>query len=351
MNALKSGSKPLLEDSCKLESDNVDSTQPSNERSYWSKVRLVSIPSSIDVLATGMGRIGMIYVPASVWQMLRGATIIFTACFSVVFLRKRMCCYNWFGIGLCIVGVVVVGSASVLGGGASVSSSSEAAEASSAVQHQTSVALGVVILLLAQVLQAAQMVLEEWLMKSVKLPGLQIIGWEGTWGFLILLLVIHPLVWIMPGSDNGHVEDPFDTVAMLRSSASLVAIVLVYTFSVAAYNVAGICVTGALSALHRVLIEACRTVVVWSFGLFVHYGIDSTSPFGEVWTHYSYLQLIGFVLLLMGQSTYGGLLRWPCFAYPAAKDRGLEEWKSPSAAINLVGSSPPSAGPAKNLAT
>jgi len=294
------------------------------ERPHWLKCLLVLIPASIDVVATGFGCIGMVLVPASVWQMLRGAMIIFAAIFSVTFLRKKMFLYGWFGVTLCVVGVATVGAASIVGSSAKPGNGGET---------DWGLAFGVGMILFAQVLQAAQMVLEEWLLKTVNLPALQVIGWEGLWGLLIIVFFVYPLVYVLPGNDGGHMEDPVDTVTMLSNSSGLFTMALVYTFSCATYNVAGIKVTGLLSSVHRVLIEASRTVCVWGVNLFIHYVVDPNSPFGEVWTPYSFLQLFGFMLILTGQATHGGVLRWPCFSYPVPENQP-KRFTSPVADFN-----------------
>jgi len=277
------------------------------ERPHWWKCVLVLIPASIDVGATGFGCIGMVLVPASVWQMLRGAMIIFAAIFSVTFLGKKMFLYGWFGVTLCVAGVATIGAASIVG---------SSGKSGNGGQGDWSLAFGIGMILFGQVLQAGQMVLEEWLLKTVNLPALQVIGWEGLWGFLIIVFIIFPMLYVLPGDDGGHMEDPVDTFVMIKNSLGLLAMVLIYTFSCATYNVAGIKVTEFLSSVHRVLIEASRTVCVWGVNLFIHYVIDPNSPFGEVWTPYSFLQLFGFILILAGQATHGGVLRWPCFYYP-----------------------------------
>lgn len=253
--------------------------------------------------------------------------IVFSAFFSIMFLNRRMLCYNWLGIFICILGVVVVGYASIMEGG---SSHEDAAN-----EQQSAYVIGIAMLLLGQVFQAAQMVLEEWLLKEVQLDGLQVIGWEGTWGCLFVLAG-YPVLYALPGSDNGHLEDPFDTVAMLQNSLPLSLMVMTYTFSCATYNVAGISVTGCLSAVHRVLIEASRTVVVWAVGLFIHYCVDANSVFGESWSSGCYWRLAGFVLLTLGQATYGGLVKWPFLSYPVEDETNCAKYKSPSATVNMI---------------
>jgi len=239
------------------------------------------------------------------WQMLRGASIIFCAIFSITFLKRKMYSFNWLGLALCVGGVVTVGAANVLGGSGGSSNSGGAG----------GLLLGMGLVLLGQVVQAAQVIAEEWLMKDVDLPPMQIIGFEGMWGIILMIVIVYPLRYVLPGSDLGHQEDPFDTAAMLYNSGMLQVCVLVYLFSCGTFNATGIAVTGALSAVHRMMLDASRTTVIWAFGLTWHaYYPDST--FGEAWTAYSYMQLCGFCVLVLGQAIYGEVLKVPGLKYP-----------------------------------
>merc|ERR1712046_48843 len=56
-------------------------------------------------------------------------------------------------------------------------------------------------------------------------------------------------------------------------------------------------------------------MVVWGFGLFVHYQINENSLYGEVWTKYSKIQFFGFCVLVLGQATYGKVVKWSCLSY------------------------------------
>merc|ERR1712127_150963 len=68
----------------------------------------------------------------------------------------------------------------------------------------------------------------------------------------------------------------------------------------------------------RMILEASRTLLVWSFGLAVHYYYDPNSPFGEVLTAYSPLALFGFALVMSGQAIYGEVVKLPGLTYPSA---------------------------------
>merc|ERR1712203_611831 len=233
------------------------------------------------IIATALCSIGMLYIPASVWQMLRGSSIIFAAMFSMLALNKKMYAFNWVGLGLCVSGVLLVGMASLCGD----ASKSGGAE---------SMLTGMGLVVGGQVVQAAQIIAEEFLMTSVDLPAMTVVGLEGCWGMVIMLLVVYPLLWVLPGNDDGHVEDPFDTLVMLQNSVPLLMVVLLFLVSCAAFNATGIAVTQCLSGVHRMMMDASRTVLIWGFGLAVHYLWDPKSAFGEAWTPYSYLQVLGF---------------------------------------------------------
>mmetsp|Transcript_119156 Transcript_119156/g.342378 ORF Transcript_119156/g.342378 Transcript_119156/m.342378 type:complete len:397 (+) Transcript_119156:59-1249(+) len=297
----------------------------SNGISYMRKVILVSIPAAFDILATALCAYGMMYIPASIWQMFRGSSIVFAALFSITFLRRRMYAFNWLGLALCVGGVGLVGVASVWGDASSSSDSSHDGGAASMI-------IGMLLVLAGQVVQAGQIVAEEFLMKNVDLPGMQVIGLEGAWGTLMMFAIAYPLLWVAPGSDGGHLEDPFDTYAMLANSSTLTGVILIFFFSCATFNATGIKITAHLSGVHRMMLDASRTVLIWLFGLVVHYCWDKHSAFGEAWTPYSYLQLVGFGILMTGQAVYGEVLRVPTLKYPAP----TPYLPSPSAAILLT---------------
>lgn len=270
---------------------------------YSKKAALVSVPAAFDIVATALSAIGMMYIPASVWQMLRGSSIIFAAIFSVIFLKRKLYCFNLLGLLLCVIGVSIVGLANVLGD----TGSEHGAE---------DMVIGISFVLSAQVVQAAQIIAEEFLMKSVDLPPLSIIGWEGFWGTLMMIVIVYPVLYVLPGSDLGHMEDFFDTLEMIRNSTTLATVIAVFFFSCASFNATGIAVTAALSGVHRMMLDASRTLLIWGFGLFVHYRIDPTSPFGETLSDYSGLQLVGFTILVLGQAVYGEVVKIPCLKYP-----------------------------------
>merc|ERR1719506_1476151 len=99
----------------------------------------------------------------------------------------------------------------------------------------------------------------------------------------MMFVIVYPILWFMPGQDHGHQEDLPDTFVMLSNNMQLFVCFMVYLFSCATFNATGIAVTGALSAVHRMMLDASRTTIIWAFGLTWH-AYYPDSPFGEAWT-------------------------------------------------------------------
>lgn len=304
----------------------------SGGKSYLCKATLTSIPAFFDLAATVLGCMGVLYIPASIFQMLRASTMVFAAFFSVVFLKRTLIGANYVGLALCVVGVCMVSVANLMDGGQQSDDSSKPAAAAGDSDAFLTL-LGIGLTLSGQVVQAAQVIAEEWILKDVDLPPFEIIGYEGFWGIAMMLLVGYPLLWVLPGDDDGHVEDPFDTIVMIQNNGWLLLCFCTYLCSCATLNATGIAVTGALSGTMRMMLDALRTLGIWAFFLLVHL-VDPTSPFGEKFTAWSWLQLAGFAVLVVGQAVYGEVLKLSFLSYPKADEQAA--LMSPAGAVNLA---------------
>jgi len=278
---------------------------------FWMAAKLISIPAILDLVATGLCFIGLLTVPASVSQLMRASMIIFSAILSVTFLKRKLLGYHWFGVFLCTLAIALVGYANMM-----------AADTSSGPvdphrPSQSMVLFGMALIVLGQIVQASQVVFEEKLLRGYSIEPFHIVGMEGCVGSIAMILVVFPILYLVPGNDAGNTaENLLDTYAMLQNSKSLQYLVLLYVFSVFTYNMSGMLVTYALSAVHRTMLEASRTAVIWIIDLVIHYWIAPSSSYGEVWTVWSWLQLVGFGVLILGQSVYSEIVKIPGFYYP-----------------------------------
>jgi len=304
-----------------LESGKIESSVPS----FWTAAKLISIPAILDLIATGLCFIGLLSVPASVSQLMRASMIIFSAILSVVFLKRRLLGFHWFGVFLCTLAIGIVGYANMMASASTTDSSSASSGA---------VLFGMTLIILGQVVQASQVVFEEKLLRGYSIEPFHIVGMEGCVGTIAMIAIVFPILYMLPGNDaNGTAENIIDTLTMIHNSNSLQYLVLLYVFSVFTYNMSGMLVTYALSAVHRTMLEASRTAVIWIIDLLIHYWIAPSSSFGEVWTAWSWLQLFGFGVLIAGQSIYSEILKVPGFYYPPRPIVAIESIQASPASV------------------
>ncbi|XP_074658914.1 solute carrier family 35 member F6-like [Tubulanus polymorphus] len=263
---------------------------------------ILAIPTICDLIGTSVAGIGLIYVNGSVWQMLRGSMIVFAGIFSRIFLKRKLKFIHWSGIFIVCCGLVLVGISSVL-------EEKISDDAKNAI-------IGIVLIVCSQIVSAGQMIIEEMFLKKKNFHPLQVVGMEGTYGFLIMAFAVLPAMYFIPGSQlNNCYENSIDALYQIKNSPSLLIFCILYLLSIAFYNYFGLAVTKSLTAVHRTLIDACRTILVWIVDLVIYYAFDKN--FGEEFNiTYGLLQIDGFFFLMIGTALYNELidLSWlPCF--------------------------------------
>jgi len=259
-------------------------------------------PGYCNLGSVGLGSIALLYLSGSVWSMMRGSMIIFSGILSVFFLKRKLMNIHWFGIFVVTIGLIIIGLSSILNSGFGNNNSS--------MTEQLFAFLCVVI---GMFLQAIQLILEESFLKHRKLNEAMIIGFEGMWGSVTLIAVMLPIMYAVPGKDHGSYENTGDGLYNLTHSAALFWFFFIQFLSIPSYNILALKVTKKLTAIHRTLLDAMRTSFVWLINLFIFYAVSN--KYGESWNHYSWLQVIGFFVLILGTAIYNKLFYVPGFYY------------------------------------
>jgi drug/metabolite transporter (DMT)-like permease len=269
---------------------------------------MVAIPCAFDLIASTLMTFGLIWINASIFQMLRGSMVIFSAIFSIIFLKKRIIPAEWFGICLVIVALVIIGLAAVW------MPSSDDDSADSATTSQK--LIGSFLVIAAQIVQAAQIVVEQFVLHDLSMPALEVVGWEGIWGFIMMLLLAFPFALIIPGKDPsplGNSLENFMDSFMQLAEPKVAGICVGFIIAVLGLNIFGMLVTSHTNAINRTLMEAARTILVWIVMLIAY---AAGAGFGEQWCKYSWLELAGFIVLVSGTVIYNKIWRFPFFNYP-----------------------------------
>eukprot|EP01155_Anaeramoeba_flamelloides_P030161 Anaeramoba_flamelloidesa86208_352.p1 GENE.a86208_352~~a86208_352.p1 ORF type:complete len:386 (-),score=60.24 a86208_352:240-1397(-) len=278
-----------------------------------SKIYYISIvPSMFDLIATSLMNIGLLWIPASIWQMLRGSMVVFSAIFSVVFLKRKLYGFHWVGVCVVVCALVLVGVACI-----------KSDTGSFDVTHEL---IGIFLVVGAQVIQASQIIVEDHLLHNVKVNPLLIVGLEGLWGSIFTIGIFLPIVGNTPKRwGSGFYEDTIDSLIML-GNGDLLGLNIAYIFAILFYNMFGMFVTNTFTAVHRTILEAVRTFCIWVTDLIIHYGITTNK--GEKWGNWSWMQLGGFVLLMCGMFIYNNVVQVPGFNYPDESKENKDETNS-----------------------
>ena len=341
-----------------------------------------------DLAATTLSNIGLIYITVSVYQMLRGAVIVWNTLFGVVFLGKRLNGLHYTGLTLAMLGIVVVGAASLLAesdlrhGLAPAPAPAPAPPASPPPQlggftlraslspHARAAALGaedpeaagvrwvvagMAMIVVSQSIQAAGMTMEEFLLRKYDLSSTQLVGYEGAVGAALMLALFLPVMFCLPGSDvGGRYENSLDTFYMIFHTPLIGGLLAIDLLAINLFNAAGMRITSSLGAVFRSVLEAVRTLNVWllDLALFYHF---TNGRLGEPWSpRWSWLQALGFAILVSSALTYGkGNMRAANLAAGGAEEEGGDEEavvgepSEDAAADGAAPTTPAPAGPAE----
>ncbi|GMG35615.1 unnamed protein product [Aspergillus oryzae] len=182
-----------------------DPTKPAHAhdgriRLHGRKIFLLAAPACCDIAGTTLMNVGLLFVAASIYQMTRGALVLFVGLFSVLFLHRKLYLYQWMALFVVVLGVALVGLAGALFGDsqnhditredamAAVAHVSMQARALAKTPEAVQAIIGVLLIAAAQIFTASQFVLEEWILEHYAMNPLQVVGWEGVFGFSVTVI-------------------------------------------------------------------------------------------------------------------------------------------------------------------
>lgn len=266
------------------------------------RVTLLALPAICDILGTTLMNAGLLLVAASIYQMTRGALVLFVGLFSVVFLRRHLYLFQWLSLLGVMTGVAIVGLAGAIQPdkkhvGSDLPPSASADVGSDALR----VIIGVLMIAGAQIFTATQFVLEEWILERSAIEPIRVVGWEGLFGFSVTLfgmIVLHLAI----GRTEAGRYGIFDMVEGWRQfweyQTVFVTSILIM-ISIGGFNFFGLSVTRSVSATSRSTIDTCRTLFIWMVSL------------GLGWETFKWLQVLGFVLLVYFTFLFNGIVQPP----------------------------------------
>lgn len=176
------------------------------------KVLLLSLPAICDICGTTLMNVGLLFVVPSIYQMTRGALVLFVGLFSVVFLRRTLHLYQWFALVTVVLGVGIVGLAGAIykDDRAAPAAVLMVREAITLIAREArtpeavKTIIGICLIAGAQIFTASQFVLEEYILEKYALEPLKVVGWEGLFGFSVTVLGMIVMYFAVGRTDAGR---------------------------------------------------------------------------------------------------------------------------------------------------
>ncbi|WFD01065.1 hypothetical protein MYAM1_003825 [Malassezia yamatoensis] len=276
---------------------------------WWKLAILFIVPALCDIFATTLMNSALIIMPVSIFQMTRGALVLWVGLFSVLFLHHRLRLYEWVSLILVMLGVAIVGLSSVLVNPESKASAAITAHISSSADAQAAVKalLGLAMVLSAQIFAALQFVYEEKVMGDHEVEPMLAVGLEGLFGSLLVLTLMPILHYFIGSTPSGH-GGYFDMVTGWRQLTGVPPVLwgsFLCASSIALYNMFGLSVTRIVSATARSTIDTFRTLGITFVSIAL--GWEVLQPLSGL------MQAVGFASLAYGTFVFNGVMKPPRF--------------------------------------
>jgi drug/metabolite transporter (DMT)-like permease len=241
-----------------------------------------AVPAIADFTASTICNIALTMTSASVYQMLRGSTVLFIAVFSHIFLQRRFFRHEYLGMVIVTSGLLVVGVSASL---------------RKTTQEASNPVLGNILVIVGQLIQSIQFVLEEAWMKKYRLPPLMLVGWEGIFGVCITGLSLAVFQ-----AFDGRPDDVVVALQQIGNCWQCALATALVLLACAVLNAAANTVTKEFSAASRTVLDTLRNIFVWATAMIF------ASTFNE---EFDWLQMFGFACLVAGGAIYRRIIRLP----------------------------------------
>lgn len=304
--------------------------------------------------------VGLLFTPVSIYQMTRGALVLWVGVFSVLFLQRQLFMFQWLSLLAVMLGVCIVGisgtllqptaAVAALAAGEGFTQVARALVKREETPDAAKAFIGVLLILFAQLFTAGQFVLEEKIMSRYSVEPLLAVGYEGMFGSIITFAAQIALHYFYGRTKAGH-GGYFDMVTGWRqlTNEAVLWSGLAVCLSIALFNFFGLSVTRTVSATARSTIDTCRTLGIWAVSLAL--GWEVFRPLS------GFLQMIGFALLCGATLLFNGVIpmrllpRWLRPSRPEIQRRRTRSQLIRSQSYHAAASSRSRRGPQRSHST
>lgn len=290
---------------------------------------LALIPGVLDVMALTLSLYTTKDLPVTTSMLLKSLRIVVAALLTKTVMKQSQKVYQWFSVGLTVLGVVPIAMAAQ---GRADAINDFVAKTTGLENNGSSesVIIPLILVVLCEIFRGVRAVFEEKLMKRDSMSAEFVTFFEAGLGCIVspfIVLTVH----FLPGRDHGSVENFWDTLSRIAGSKTILVLLLLNFFLVGIQNYATTLVSKYLSSVANAVIGQARPLIAWvpnvllwnmcrNRGLFVEKDVKGYEGkivtqktwYGEPIDCFSYLEAIGFIMVSLAALVYSGVIKLPC---------------------------------------
>ena len=274
---------------------------------------IFGITSMMDLIGSSITNLSLAYLTASMNQMLKSTEFLFVCIVGFKFLGHKIYRHRVLGLVILIIGLFLIGLSEIL---------------KDQGDKETKSVLGIILLIPGLLLFAGQVVVQEILLRKFEVTPYQLIGFEGLFGLLCSTILVIILSFVTcKGYLKENVcfddkfEDPISAFKQIRENTTIPVLILFFIIAIAVYNISGALIIEAKGVITRGVTDTVRSLIIWLFFLFIH-------PIKETEEKFHWLQLFGFILIIVANIIYVEILEIPFFELNKYTRRNLEKMEN-----------------------
>lgn len=267
-----------------------------------------AIPAIFNLLNSALRWASLVYIDASVAEMLISGLELTLSVVAARIIRKRMVSRSrWSGVIIVAIGIIIIERSANNSKHQQQTSNEDTEDDDTEEDYNTDnnthssgdVTIGVILIMIQSILSVLQDLGEEIFMQATDFPATMMLGMEGLYGLGIGLIIYATI------ANSFGIEDIDDTISMLIHNAKVRWWVLGLPFLFLVTGIFNIKATEVTSAMTRNVWKNLRTVLVWIIALCIFYLGDNSGLYGEAWHDpESFYILLGFVVMTSGIVAY-----------------------------------------------
>ena len=309
-----------------------------SKKKFFPKFWVAGFGGACDCFGSGLQTFSLFFVSPSIFSIAKNATVVFTALFSVVYLKKALPRFKVLSILIIMMGFIIVAISSIV-----FPDKDKVIETNLSSSFNFGSFIGILCLFVSLIFQGFTYCYQEKVLDEYEIKPSQMIGFESMMGAIVSTLIFLVTGFIKCTNSsycNFKAGQPIDSPVYafydLQYNYAWLYFMLL-CFSIMIFNLVGLIIVKYSGAVLRVVLDTLRTICVWVISIFI--GFESLNNPWKV-----SIEIIGFIFLLLGNLIYNEIFVIKC----CGLDVGTKQHTDSAALYESVGNTDVSKNESEN---